>query len=292
MSRFAGKAYGKINLGLDVLGVRPDGYHDVKMVMQSLQIADDIEIEVGGKEGGIILSTNLSFLPLNEENLAYKACQMLKEEFKISKEIRIHIEKRIPVAAGMAGGSADAGTVLVGMNQLFQLGLSVEELMKRGKLLGADVPYCILSGTALAEGIGEVLTPLPDMPSCYFVLAKPSIFVSTKEVYQEIDSCLERNPLPIDQIVEGIHKKDLEKITSHLGNVLEKVTIQKYPILQTVKDKLLEYGAKGTLMSGSGPTVFGIFETEEEAKKGKRLLEESHLVEEVYDTGLHQLGRR
>lgn len=289
MEKFIEKAYGKINLGLDVKGKREDGYHEVKMVMQSLEIADDIQMEI--QEEGILLSTNMADLPVDENNLAYKACNLLGEEFGIQQGVKIHIEKRIPVAAGMAGGSADAAVVLKGMNQLFQLGLSIEELMERGKKLGADIPYCLFLGTALAEGIGEQLTPLPDMPECFFVLAKPSIFVSTREVYEKIDQHLDEVPLPIEAMIEGILEGNLKKITDNLGNVLERVTIKEYPIIQEIKEALLECGAVASMMSGSGPTVFGIFETEEEAIQGKKKLEQKNLVKEIYLTKLHQLGR-
>ena len=269
MDKMELKALGKINLGLDVLGKRPDGYHDVRMVMQTIYLYDQITI-TKRKESGIGLSTNLFYLPVNENNLAYRAAKLLMDEFEIRSGVDIFLEKHIPVAAGMAGGSSNAAAVLYGINRMFDLGLSMEELMKRGVSLGADVPYCIMRGTVLAEGIGEILTPLPPMPRCQIVVAKPPVSVSTKMVYEKIDSRRIVEHPDIDGIIEGLKEGDVTKIASRMGNVLEQVTVEEYPVIDKIKKLMNEGGAKGAMMSGSGPTVFGIF-TEKSLAKKQRL---------------------
>ena len=256
MDKMELKALGKINLGLDVLGKRPDGYHDVRMVMQTIYLYDQITI-TKRKESGIGLSTNLFYLPVNENNLAYRAAKLLMDEFEIRSGVDIFLEKHIPVAAGMAGGSSNAAAVLYGINRMFDLGLSMEELMKRGVSLGADVPYCIMRGTVLAEGIGEILTPLPPMPRCQIVVAKPPVSVSTKMVYEKIDSRRIVEHPDIDGIIEGLKEGDVTKIASCMGNVLEQVTVEEYPVIDKIKKLMNEGGAKGAMMSGSGPTVLG-----------------------------------
>ena len=228
MNRIELKALGKINLGLDVLGRRENGYHDVRMVMQTVYLYDQITIKKRRKSG-IGIETNLYYLPVNENNLAYRAAKLLKDEFHIEEGISIHLEKHIPVAAGMAGGSSNAAAVLFGMNRMFELGLSTEELMKRGVTLGADVPYCIMRGTVLAEGIGEILTPLAPMPKCYVLLAKPPVAVSTKLVYEKLDSRETGEHPDIDGIIEGLTEQNLSKVASNMGNVLERVTVEEYP---------------------------------------------------------------
>ena len=254
------KAYGKINLGLDVVRRREDGYHEVRMIMQTVRVYDAIELN-RTEEEGIRLSTNLYYLPDNENNLGYRAAKLLMDEFGIRDGVEIKMKKFIPVAAGMAGGSSDAAAVLFGVNKMFGLGLSKQELMERGVRLGADVPYCIMRGTALSEGIGEILTPLPPMPQCRVLIAKPSVSVSTKHVYENLNLPslgAEAHP-DIDAMRAAIEKKDLSGVVSQLGNVLETVTIPENPVIQTLKDKMMEMGADGSLMSGSGPTVFGLF---------------------------------
>ncbi len=206
MDKIKLKALGKINLGLDVLGRRPNGYHDVRMVMQTVYLYDQILLEKTDKEG-ISLKTNLFYLPVNENNLAYRAAKMLIDEFTIKEGVHISLEKHIPVAAGMAGGSSNAAAVLYGMNRLFQLGLTDQELMERGVKLGADVPYCIMRGTVLAEGIGEELTPLPAMPKCHVLLAKPPISVSTQKVYEKLDAQEVTKHPDIDGILLGLQSR-------------------------------------------------------------------------------------
>lgn len=285
------KAYGKINLGLDVLRKREDGYHDVRMIMQTVGIFDRIDL-IWKPAPGIQVETNLYYLPNNENNLAYKAAKLLMDEFHIKDGVIIRLKKFIPVAAGMAGGSSDAAAVMFGINKMFCLGLTVQDLMKRGVKLGADVPYCVLRGTALSEGIGEVLTPLPPVPQCQVLIAKPSISVSTKFVYENLhanDLRPEEHP-DIDKIVDSIRKNDIYGIASHLGNVLETVTVREYPVIQALKDQMMEYGAAGALMSGSGPTVFGLFtspKAAESAYEELRFGSDSQLAKQVYLTNFY-----
>ena len=291
MEKMELRALGKINLGLDVLGRRENGYHDVRMVMQTVYLYDLITLEKK-EEPGIELATNLSFLPVNENNLAYRAAKLLADEFQIREGIRITLEKHIPVAAGMAGGSSNAAAVLYGMNRLFSLGLTEEQLMERGVTLGADVPYCILRGTVLAEGIGEILTPLPPLPRCYILLAKPPVNVSTKMVYEKLDSCQIPAHPDIDGLMDGLKNQDLEKVASSMGNVLEKVTIEEYPVIDKIKQVMKENGALNAMMSGSGPTVFGIYRERAKARAAAARIREQKLAKQVYVTNVHNVKRR
>lgn len=291
MDKIELKALGKINLGLDVLGKRENGYHDVRMVMQTVYLYDQVKIKKR-KKSGIGLDTNLYYLPVNENNLAYRAAKLLKDEFNIEEGISIHLEKHIPVAAGMAGGSADAAAVLFGMNRVFELGLTQQELMDRGVTLGADVPYCIMRGTVLAEGIGEVLTPLAPMPRCFILLAKPPLAVSTKLVYEKLDSReIEKHP-DIDGIIRGLKEQSLSKITDSMGNVLEHVTIEEYPVIEEIKNTMKEAGARNAMMSGSGPTVFGIFDDKNRARMAAQRIKEVQLAKQVYVVNVHNAGRK
>ena len=284
------KALAKINLGLDVLGRRENGYHDVRMIMQSIYLYDEVNIEIKD-EPGIELKTNLYFLPTDENNIAYKAAKMLIEEFNIEKGVEITLKKHIPVSAGMAGGSTNAAAVLFGMNRIFDLGLSMEELMERGVKLGADVPYCIMRGTVLAEGIGENLTNLPAMPKCYVLVAKPPISVSTKAVYEALDSKEVVEHPDIDGIIEGLEKADLNKIASSMGNVLEDVTIPMHPEIAEIKADMMKEGALNAMMSGSGPTVFGLFESRGKAKKAYTAIRKKGIAKQVYITNIHGARR-
>lgn len=285
------KAYGKINLGLDVLRRREDGYHDVRMIMQTVGIFDRVDL-IWKEEPGIQVETNLYYLPTNENNLVYKAAKLLMDEFQVREGLLILLRKFIPVAAGMAGGSSDAAAVLFGVNKMFRLGLTTEELMERGVKIGADVPYCILRGTALSEGIGEVLTSLPPVPQCQVLVAKPGINVSTKFVYENLhanDLRPEQHP-DIDGMIRAIKAQDLQGIADKLGNVLETVTGKEYPVIQEIKDKMLEFGAIGSLMSGSGPTVFGLFTNPKAAQQAYEELrygESSGLTKQVYLTNFY-----
>lgn len=280
------KALAKINLGLDVVRRREDGYHEVRMIMQTIHLYDRLDIK-RTNEPGIQIQTNLSFLPVNENNLIYKAAKLLMDEFSITDGVSVKLDKRIPVAAGMAGGSTDAAAMLIGVNRLFSLGLTKRELMERGVQIGADVPYCIMRGTALAEGIGEALSPLPPMVKCPVLIAKPSISVSTKFVYQNLkldDTTIHPD---IDRLIDDIKAKNLHDIAAHMGNVLETVTIPNYPVIDEIKKHMLSNGAVGAMMSGSGPTVFGLFDDEDTAKKAYKAMRSSHLARQVYLTSVY-----
>lgn len=291
MDRLELKALGKINLGLDVLGRRENGYHDVRMVMQTVYLYDRI-IMKKSKTPGIRLETNLYYLPVNENNLAYQAAQMLMDEFHIEEGVSIQLDKHIPVAAGMAGGSSNAAAVLFGMNRIFSLGLSQKELMERGVKLGADVPYCIMRGTVLAEGIGEILTPLSPMPKCYVLIAKPAISVSTKMVYEKLDSHEIEDHPDIDGILAGLKAGDLKKVAGSMGNVLERVTVDAYPVIDQIKKMMIKEGALNAMMSGSGPTVFGIFEEKATARKAADAIRDARLTKQVYVTNIHNARRK
>jgi 4-diphosphocytidyl-2-C-methyl-D-erythritol kinase len=252
------KAPAKINFALDVLSRRPDGYHEVAMIMQTIALYDTISVRSGFE--GIKLTTDSSKIPTDETNIAYKAAHYLSTKYNVKRGAHIHIEKRIPVAAGLAGGSTDAAAVLKLLNKVWDLKLSKAELMDAGKRLGADVPFCIQGGTCLAEGLGEKLTAIKSIPDCYILLAKPNVGVSTKEVYQNLDLNNITEKPNISAMLQAIEKQNLKEISSSMGNVLETVTTKMHPIIVELKHKLIEYGAIGSLMSGSGPTVFGIFE--------------------------------
>lgn len=286
MDKISLKALAKINLGLDVVRRREDGYHEVRMVMQTIHLFDRLNIEKT-KDAGISIKTNLSFLPVNENNLIYKAGKLLVDEFNITEGVSVELDKRIPVAAGMAGGSTDAAAMLYGMNKIFDLGLSMQELKDRGVKIGADVPYCLMRGTALAEGIGEKLKSLPPMIKCPVLIAKPQISVSTKFVYENLR--LDENTVhpDIDALIQDIKDKDLQEVCNHMGNVLETVTIPNYPIIDEIKKKMMNSGAIGAMMSGSGPTVFGLFEDEETAKKAYKEMKKSELAKQVYLTDIY-----
>lgn len=275
------KARAKINLGLDVVRKREDGYHEVRMIMQTISLYDNILIKKAEKEG-IQVTTNLKFLPVNEDNLVYKAAKLLMDEFQIGRGIAIDLKKNIPVAAGMAGGSSDAAAVLVGVNKMFDLGLSKRDLMRRGVKIGADVPYCIMRGTALAEGIGEELTTLPAAPDCLILVAKPKIYVSTKFVYQNLKLAELKEHPDIDGQIEALQEKNLQKLAQKMGNVLETVTEPVYPIISRIKKTMIRNGAAGAMMSGSGPTVFGLFEDQAKAEAAKRELEQLEDIQKVY----------
>ena len=283
------RAMAKINLGLDVVRRREDGYHEVRMIMQTIRMYDTLEL-TATEEPGIRVKTNLKYLPVNEDNLVYKAAKLLMDEFHVTRGVKIRLEKHIPVAAGMAGGSSDAAAVMVGVNRLFRLGLSRKELMERGVKIGADVPYCILRGTALAEGIGEKLTPLTPAPDCHVLIAKPPISVSTKFVYENLHlDQLEAHP-DIDGIRCAIEEGDLCGMVSRMGNVLETVTIPAYPQIGQISELMKENGALGAMMSGSGPTVFGIYDDERKAMAARDVLKKSDLAQVVYLTKLFQSG--
>lgn len=283
------KSLAKINLGLDVLGKRENGYHDVRMVMQTIYLHDEVKLQ--RIEKGIEIQSNLRFLPTGEGNIAYKAAKLLIDEFAIESGVKISLNKHIPVAAGLAGGSSNAAAVLFGMNRMFHLGLSQQELMDRGVKLGADVPYCIMRGTVLAEGIGEELSVLPAMPKCTVLIAKPPISVSTKVVYETLDAKEIVEHPDIDGIIKGLQQSDLKTIADSMGNVLEDVTIPMHPVIEQIKNEMKDCGALNAMMSGSGPTVFGLFESRSSAKEAAYKIREKSLANQVYVTSIHSVRR-
>ncbi len=260
----------KINLGLDVLRRREDGYHEVKMIMQSIRLFDRLTL-TKSNTAGIHLTTNLKFLPVNEDNLVYKSAKLLMDEFGIDGGVDIQLDKRIPVAAGMAGGSTDAASCMLALNRLFDLGLSDQELMDHGVTLGADIPYCIMKGTALSEGIGEILSPLPKAPDCHVLIAKPAFHVSTKFVYTNLRLDETTEHPDIDRMIACMKENDLQGLCNNMANILETVTIPEHPEIAHIKQTMLDNGALGSLMSGSGPTVFGIFDDLDKAKAAKEV---------------------
>ena len=281
MDELAIKALAKINLGLDVLRRREDGYHEVKMVMQTVHLYDQLHLKK--IESGIHLETNLGFLPVDESNLAYRAARLMKEKYQIEEGIDIRLNKRIPVAAGMAGGSTDAAGVLLGIKR--------KELMELGVQIGADVPYCIMRGTALAEGIGEKLTSLPPMVKCPVVIAKPQVSVSTKYVYENLKLDEHTQHPDIDALIQNIRTKDLPAIAGSMGNLLETVTAKKYPEIEKIKELMRENGALNAMMSGSGPTVFGLFDELETAKMAAAIVRQSGLARQVFVTDIYNNRR-
>lgn len=277
------KARAKINLGLDVVRRREDGYHEVKMVMQMLRLYDQIDIEKT-QESGIFVRSNLSFLPTDERNIAYKAAKVMIDQFGLEQGVIIRIEKHIPVAAGMAGGSTDCAAVLYGMNKLFGLRLNQKKLRELGVKLGADVPYCLMRQTALSEGIGEILTPISPLQDCPILIAKPSVSVSTRHVYEHLKLDEQTMHPDIDGIVTALADGDLYGVTNRMANVLETVTVPEHPVIDEIKKQMMASGAVNALMSGSGPTVFGIFDDEEKAKKACEDMKASGLARQIYLT--------
>ena len=283
------RALAKINLGLDVTGKREDGYHEVRMVMQTIQMYDQLEIKES-KEPGIRLTTNLPFLPCNDGNLVYKAAKILMDEFDIRQGVDMNLTKFIPVAAGMAGGSSDAAAALVGINRMFQLGLTKRQLMERGVQIGADVPYCVMRGTALAEGIGEKLTRITQVPDCFVLIGKPGINVSTKAAYESLQLDKISSHPDIDGMIGDIERGDLLAMTQKMGNVFEPGIIEKYPVIGEIKALMESHGALKAMMSGSGPTVFGIFDDREKMEAAAEVLRESRLAKTVFATEVTKAG--
>ncbi len=285
MESYQIKAYAKINLGLDVLRRLENGYHEVKMVMQTVGIYD--ELTLTRTEAGIMVTTDKEELPTDDNNLIYKAARIMMEEYHLEGGIHIHLKKNIPIAAGMAGGSTDAAATFKGMNRLYDLDCTLEELMRLGVRVGADVPYCVLGGTALAEGIGEKLTSLNPAPDCYVLVVKPDINVSTKYVYEHLDAEDTWEHPDIDGMVEAIWEESLQGILDRMGNVLEHVTVKKYPVIHELKNRMRELGALNSLMSGSGPTVFGIFVNERLAREAFEKMKKEYPKSQIFLTGFN-----
>ena len=257
MDRVRRNAYGKINLGLDVVGRRPDGYHLVKMILQTVNLFD--EVIVRRQDEGITVKTNKPYLPCDERNLAYKAARLMLDHFDLPGGVRIDIGKNIPVAAGMAGGSTDAAAVMQAIKTLYGLKTDAEEMDALAVKLGADVPFCLRRGTYLAEGIGEKLTKLPPMPHCFCLLVNPGFGVSTKKVYEKIDEIKEPDHPDIDRIIRGLERNSAEEVALSIGNILELAVLPDHPVIGEIKERMMEYGALSAMMSGSGATVFGLY---------------------------------
>lgn len=280
MNSITVKAYAKINLGLDVIRKRPDGYHDVRMIMQAVHLHDIINIRKT-KFQSITVRSNLYYLPTDQRNIVYKAAALFMNNYSIKSGLNISLNKRIPVAAGLAGGSSDAAATLKGLNQLFQTELSLDELMQLGVKIGADVPFCLLMGTALSEGIGEILRPLAPMPACNILLVKPDINVSTKHVYENLRLDVETKHPDISAMLEALQETNIYKLAPLMGNILESVTIKEYPVIEEIKAIMKDKGALVSLMSGSGPTVFGIFDNQSKAEKVYRFFKASGYGKQV-----------
>jgi len=275
------KAYAKVNLGLDVLRRREDGYHELRMIMQTVDLYDTLTFEKT-EEAKIVMTCNIEGLPCDERNLVYKSAKLMFDEYDLPGGIRIHLEKRIPMAAGMAGGSTDAAAVFNGMNELYDLGIGKERLCELGVRIGADVPYCIVGGTALSEGIGEVLTMLPNVPDCVVLIAKPDFDVSTKYVFENLHAnSLTYHP-DIDAMADAIRNNDLAGVVRVMDNVLETVTEAKYTEITTIKNVMKEHGAMRAMMSGSGPTVFGLYENKDDAAKAADEIRDRNLAKQVF----------
>ncbi len=283
MNKLSIRAYAKVNFTLDVTNKRENGYHDVRMVMQQIDLHDIVTLEK--REEGISLESKNKFLPKDHTNIAWKAAKAVAEH--VNKELGVHIkiEKNIPVAAGLAGGSTDAAAVIRGMNKIYELGLSLNEMMEIGVTIGADVPFCIMGGTALAEGIGENLSSIELEKSFWMVLAKPSLGVSTKKIYEALDYKKIENHPETEAMIGAVQCGDIGAVSGLLGNVLEPVTLSLYPSVGDLKLKMKEFGACGTLMSGSGPSVFGLFKSYEKActaaKRLKRIYKQTYVTKTI-----------
>ena len=284
MEKQSYKARAKINLALDVCRRLENGYHEVKMVMQTVDLYDELEFKKR-TDPDIILSVNSrDYLGDLENNLVFQAAKLMRQQYGIRQGVEIKLKKNIPVAAGMAGGSTDAAVTMLAMNDLYELGLTKEELMQQAVQLGADIPFCILGGTALAEGIGERLTPLPAPPQASLLIVKPPIMVPTKWVYENLHAnALERHP-DIDGMAQAIRQRDLKGITERMGNVLETVTVKEYPIIDQIKEEMKKSSAENALMSGSGPTVFGIFKERGAARECFEALKKQGLAKQIFVT--------
>lgn len=284
------KARAKINISLDAVRKRPDGYHDLSMIMQTINLYDKISIKKS-QSPDINIKTNLPFLPTDERNLIYKVVRYIKEEYKIDQGVNIDLFKVIPIAAGLAGGSADAAAAIKGMNHIFHLKLSIEEMIAIGKRFGADIPFCLVEGTVLAEGIGDKMTKLNSFPDCHIVIVKPNISISTASIFSKLkaDEIIERPNTPV--LIEAIEKGDIKLICKSLRNVLEDVTIKEYPYIQDVKQILVMNGAMGALMSGSGSAVFGIFGNKNTAVKAAEILKKQDMIRFAYVTTIYNRRR-
>lgn len=291
------KAYAKVNLALDVLGKRPDGYHEVRMVMQNLNIYDELTFtvsnikSVGAASTGsddenyhIEIETNKPELPTDGDNLIYKAIRLMFQEYNISGNVHVKLTKNIPIEAGMAGGSSDCAAALKAMNDIFSLNATTDELMKLGVKLGADVPFCVLGKTALSEGIGEILTPVTGLSDCSVLVVKPPIGVSTALIYNNIQCEALTSRPDIDKMLQALQAHNVGKVASTMENVMETVTTELYPEINQIKDAMKKCGALNAIMSGSGPTVFGIFDDSEQAWSAALYIGELELATDIFVT--------
>lgn len=284
MKKIVKKAYAKVNLALDVLQKREDGYHDVRMIMQNISIFDVLTFEVNesANERKISLYVNKDGIPTDDKNLVYKAIRFMFDMYDINADIDVYLEKNIPVEAGMAGGSTDCAAAIHAVNELFDLKLDMKTLMDIGVKLGADVPYCILGHTALSEGIGEILTSVNSLSDCYILVVKPPVGVSTKMVYTNLRvNELEHHP-DIDAMILALNERDVEKVSAHMENVLETVTARMYPEIERLKSIMKEQGALNAIMSGSGPTVFGIYTDEATANQAGEFIRRQNISDEIF----------
>lgn len=284
MDKISLKAYAKINLALDVIGKRENGYHDVRMIMQSVDLYDELTFSKGEPGTGIVIETNRSDIPVDGDNLISRAIKLMSEEYSVPEDVHVKLIKRIPVAAGMAGGSTDCAAAIKAMNSLYDLGLTEEELRAQGVKLGADVPYCIMGGAALSEGIGEVLTRIEPLGTCKILVVKPPFGVSTAEVYRGLRlDALSSHP-QIDEMRKQLKQGNVAAVAELLENVLETVTVSLHPQIEELKDIMRKNGALNALMSGSGPTVFGIYEDEERAARAADKIRALGLADDIYVT--------
>lgn len=283
MERIKLFAKAKINLALDVVERLDNGYHNLEMIMQTIELSDTIEIKKTFTND-IKLKTNVYWLPTDYTNLVYKAAKYLKDEYNIKYGIHIELNKKIPSCAGLGGGSADCAATLIGIRNLFGLKISNNKLLDISKNFGADVPFCLKRGTCLAEGIGEKLTPLNKMPNCYILVVKPNINISTSVIFENLDLSKIKERPDIEKIIYYIDKNDIEGVSKNLCNVLESVSIEKYPIIKQIKENMLENGALGSLMSGSGSAVFGIFKNKKQMAIAKNNIERTLNIKEVFTT--------
>lgn len=282
------KARAKVNMALDVVRRRKDGYHDVRMIMQTIDLYDKLTISKSD-EPGIHIQTNLKYLPTDQRNLVYQIIEELMSLNNLPGGVEVDLYKMIPVAAGMAGGSTDAAAAIIGMNRLYELGMSKAKMKQFAKGFGADIPYCIDGGTVLAEGIGDEMTKLPDFPESYVVIAKPDFSVSTAFVYRNLQLNEETKHPRVDDMIVAIKAYRRDIIGALMSNVLEDVTVKEYPVIGEIKQQMMDAGAYGALMSGSGPTVFGLFDDKHEAAQAKRVMQQRKDIQFTYLTEIYNI---
>lgn len=281
-------ARAKINLSLDILGKRDDGYHEIKTIMQTISLYDKLRFKKMGTDK-VVIETNLPFLPRDDRNLVVKIVKHMKQVYNISEGVFIDLYKVIPVGAGMAGGSTDGAQTIFAMNELFNLKLSFDEMLKIGGKFGADIPYCMIGGTALAEGIGEVLTKIEPVPQLHLVVTKPRVSVSTAYIFGHLNLDSGIKHPDIEGMITAIQEGNIEGIVARLGNVLEDVTIKGYSEVATIKEAVMASGALGALMTGSGSAVFGIYNTSEQAKDAAKVLKKHPLIRYVFETTTYNI---